>query len=162
MEICPNCGAFVEDDNQGIRFQNSTYCSVKCLKERIPDAEVILENQDPIEKQATQIHEGQCPICGRLGSVDIYSSYRVMSFLFVTTFQTIPELSCWRCAVKAKIKNGLITLFIGWWGTAGIILTPIYLLRNLFGCIIPATRKPSKKLKEFVKNQIEINKINNE
>jgi endogenous inhibitor of DNA gyrase (YacG/DUF329 family) len=161
MEICPNCGATVENDRK-ITFQDSTFCSVKCLQERFPDAEILVENQDPIDHIATQIHEGACPLCGRLGTVDIYSSYRVISFLVLTSFSTIPELSCWRCAVKAKIKNGLITLLFGWWGIpCGIVLTPIYLLRNLISCITTSTHKPSKKLKEFVKNQIETNQTIN-
>lgn len=56
------------------------------------------------------------------------------SFLFATTRQiSSVMLENSDEARKAKLRSTLVTLFVGWWGLMGIVITPIYLYKNLMG-----------------------------
>ena len=112
--------------------------------------------EDEIEEALTAFHQGDCPCCGGPGPVDFHFSYRVISFVVLTQFQTIPKISCRSCAQKSKLGNFFATLFLGWWGIPfGLIITPIYLCKNLYSLMFPVSADyPSDQLREFIRLNI--------
>ena len=154
MATCANCG-------QGILFGGVKQGTMRFCNDQCYNAASHLHvgnevPEDVLEAAVTAFHQGDCPYCGGPGPVDFHYSYCVMSFLIITRFQTVPKVSCSSCGTKAKLSNFFTTLFLGWWGFPfGLIFTPIYLCRNLFGMIFSqSTDTPSELLREFVKLQL--------
>jgi len=102
---------------------------------------------------AKKLHASDCPVCGGPGPIDIHYAYRVMSLILITQFQTIPRISCQSCGTKAVLWNGLVTALVGWWGVPfGLIMTPIYLIRNLIALVAPPSPlEPSAAFKEHAR-----------
>jgi len=151
MPNCANCGQQILFG--GVSHGTLRFCNQKCYNAASHLRESLDMPDDELEAAVTAFHQGDCPCCGGPGPVDMHFSHRVMSFLVFTQFQTIPKISCRSCAAKAKLANFFLTLFIGWWGVPfGLILTPIYLCRNLFSLISPtAADAPSDQLREFIR-----------
>ena len=104
---------------------------------------------EDFERTLTNVHQGNCPCCSKSGPVDVHYSYRVISFVTLTRYEEIPKICCCSCARKRRLSNFFITLLLGWWSFAGIILTPICLIRNL---MFPVSREtPSEDLRKIVK-----------
>jgi len=107
--------------------------------------------ENEVEDALTAFHQGDCPCCGGPGPVDYHLSYRIMSLLAVSQFKMLHKIACQSCAQKAKLRNFLITLFIGWWGP-GFIFTPFYLWNNLHSMIYPIPGDaPSDRLREYIR-----------
>jgi hypothetical protein len=115
--------------------------------------QVALVPDDLVDELVHETHTGNCPMCGGIGPVDIHVSHRVISLLVMTLFHSTPRMSCQSCATFAKIKDSLITLFLGWWGFPwGVVTTPIYLMRNAYGLICPVSSlEPSQQLKDHLR-----------
>ncbi|MDR2641359.1 MAG: hypothetical protein LBC74_01040 [Planctomycetaceae bacterium] len=107
-----------------------------------------------VQECVEKIHSGPCSHCGRTGAVDVQYSYRVMSFFIITLRSTNPIIACRSCGLKTKFGGLFTTFFLGWWGIPfGLILTPIYLMLNIFALFsYPNPNRPSKKLEIFVRN----------
>ena len=151
MSNCAHCKQFILFG--GIKHGSMRFCSKKCFEAaKIPRAALNIPDDD-VHEIVEQFHQGDCPVCAGPGPVDIHESYRVVSLLVLTRFETIPLISCRRCATMAKIKNTFITGLFGWWGVPfGIILTPIFLARNFFGFLFPVSAyEPSARLKDHIK-----------
>ncbi len=152
MSQCANCGTVILFG--GVIQYGSVYCGKACAQRHstgrveVPDA--------VLDQAVREVHQGDCPVCGGPGPVDIHSSHRVMSFLIITQFQTIPRLSCGSCAKKAKLFNSFVTGTIGWLGVPfGLIFTPIYLTKNLVGlCFSRSSEEPSAQLREFTRSLV--------
>ena len=152
LDQCANCGQVILFG--GIKHGTIRYCNAKCYEavRFLNTTFYVPENE--VDEILTAFHQGDCPCCGGPGPVDYHFSYRIMSFLAVTRFETIPKISCHACAKKAKIKNFLTTLLLGWWGP-GLIFTPIYLCKNLYSLCYPIPADtPSDQLREYIRLDI--------
>lgn len=158
MASCASCG-------QTILFGGLTdgpyrFCKEACransgalqIAAQIPD--------DVIEEQAREIHQGACPRCNRRGPVDIHTSHRIWSILFLTSWNSEPALCCRRCGVLGQSMSLVFCVLIGWWGIPwGIIMTPVQIVRNVVGlCSPPDPRRPSNELRDFVRLTIAANR----
>lgn len=154
MATCANCGQAILFG--GIKDGTLRFCNQKCFDAAAHLRMSLEVPEDEVDETLTEFHQSDCPCCGGPGPVDIHFSHRVMSFLILTQYQTIPKISCRSCAAKAKLGNFFATLFLGWWGVPfGLILTPIYLCRNLFGLMFPVSADaPSDQLREFVRQNV--------
>ncbi len=150
MAKCAHCGATILFG--GTPYGNAVFCNDKCLHQGVYAREAQHVPEEMVDDLVRQIHEGECPVCGGPGPIDFHFSHRVMSFLVVTQYQTNPRISCRGCGSSAKIKDFFVTTFVGWWGIPfGVILTPIYMIRNLFGLAAPSSLEPSEHLREHAK-----------
>ena len=151
MTTCANCGQLILFG--GVKHGTSTYCNQQCFEATSPLRMLLnLVPDDAVESALTEIHQGECPCCGGPGPVDMHFSYRVMSFLAVTRYQTIPKISCSSCAAKAKIGNFFVTLLLGLWGPFGFLITPVYLYKNFHAWVFPpAVDVPSEHLREYIR-----------
>ena len=152
LQQCANCGEVILFG--GVKIGTLRYCNAKCYEAARLLHTTFYVPENEVEDALTKFHEGDCPCCGGPGPVDYHFSYRLMSFLAVTRFETIPKISCQACAKKAKLRNLFITLFLGWWGP-GLIFTPFYLCKNIYSLIYPLpTDAPSDVLREYIRLNI--------
>jgi hypothetical protein len=158
MSNCTNCGQFILFG--GIKDGQHYFCSEKCqqrfglaILEQLAQEHI---SDDLIDQQVNEFHQSDCPCCGGHGPIDFHHSYRCVSFVVLTTFKTIPQLSCRSCARLEKLKNLFITGFFGWWGFPwGIIFTPFYIGKNLNALIFPTPAdQPSEQLRQYVKTKL--------
>ncbi|MDR2762258.1 MAG: hypothetical protein LBB88_06605 [Planctomycetaceae bacterium] len=158
MSSCTNCGAYIVFG--GIKDGLYHFCSEKCQRQfTLNRDEQLLQIPLPddieyiIEQQMNEFHQGDCPQCGGPGPVDIHYSYRCISLLFTSICNTVPHVSCRYCARSSKLKNLFITVFFGWWMfPVGLILTPIFIIKNLYVLFYPTpAEQPSEQLRQFVR-----------
>jgi hypothetical protein len=116
----------------GVRDGNERYCNSDChgraylaaVAQRIP--------RDVLREHTASVYRGMCPRCQGPGPVDVHTSYRVWSALFVTSWRSVPRISCARCGRKAQIGDAAFSLVLGWWGFPwGFIVTPLQIARNV-------------------------------
>jgi hypothetical protein len=70
----------------------------------------------------------------------------------ILRYWTEPLLAFRKCALKQQAKSAGLSLVAGWWGFAGVILTPIQLGRNIFAMLRPPDpMQPSAKLEKTVR-----------
>ncbi|MDR1958047.1 MAG: hypothetical protein LBQ54_03220 [Planctomycetaceae bacterium] len=150
MSVCAHCGQQILFG--GVKQGTLRYCNQKCFDAAFTNQAYETVPEELVEESLEKIHQGECPYCGGPGPVDFHYSYRVMSFLILTQYRTIPKISCASCAKKSNLWNFLVTFVMGWWGVPfGLVLTPIYLARNTFAAMFPASStQPSSQLREFV------------
>lgn len=160
MAKCGYCGTTIVFG--GMRDGEQRFCNDKCHQ----SAYVLSVSQhvppDILEQQVRQLHEGDCPRCGkRRGPVDVHKVHRVWSALLLTSWSTNPQVSCRSCATKGQIGGVFFCLFLGWWGFPwGLVLTPIQITRNIVGmCAGPDSRRPSTDLEKLVKVNLGIKLI---
>ena len=71
----------------------------------------------------------------------------------ITSWSSTTELCCRSCGVKKQLGAMAFCFFLGWWGYAGLIATPIQLIRNFVELISgPKAGRPSKALIEAARN----------
>lgn len=65
--------------------------------------------------------------------VDIRHYHRVISILYFTQYERKSRLCCQACGKKENMTAFWLSFFLGWWGLPfGLILTPVYLIANLW------------------------------
>jgi hypothetical protein len=96
--------------------------------------------------------EAIVPRCSGGGPVDVHTTHEVWSAVVLTSWKSIPALSCKSCGVKRQIGALAFSGFLGWWGFPfGLILTPIQVVRNLVGMLGgPRRDQPSQLLVDTV------------
>lgn len=154
MAKCAYCGTTIIFG--GTREGELRFCNDECrnagviltISQQIPET-LIWEN-------ALQIHQGNCPLCGSTGPVDVHVSYRVWSALVVTSWSSRPRVSCRSCATMRQIGDAVFSLVLGWWGFPwGFIITPVQVGRNVIRLARPPDpSKPSAQLENFVRMAI--------
>ena len=152
LQQCANCGNVILFG--GIKHGSLRYCNAKCYEAiRLVNSTFHVSEKE-VEDALTTFHQGDWPRCGGPGPVDYHFSYRIMSFLAVTRFETMSTIACQSCAKSAKLKHFFTTLFIGWWGP-GFIFTPFYLCKNLYCLMYPIPADvPSDVLREYIRLNI--------
>jgi hypothetical protein len=120
----------------GKRQGQLTFCSEACRQagiwlsasQQIPD--------HIVKERVQSVFAGACPVCGGPGPVDVHTSHRVVSALIVTSWKNRPALACRSCGNKARIRDALVSLGLGWWGLPwGVIMTPVQIVRNIAGLV---------------------------
>lgn len=151
MAACGACGTTILFG--GVDHQGRRYCNAQCaqngamlqLAGQVPDAEAQL--------LASKIHATRCPKCGGAGPVDVHNAYQVWSALFMTSWKTVRQISCRRCAVKAQALHLVGSGVLGWWGFPwGLIMTPVQIARNIGAMSTPPSpARPSRDLIEHAR-----------
>jgi hypothetical protein len=114
MASCAVCGTtilFGGKSHSGMRFCSDVCAAngqVLAVANTIPDAEVIM--------LASKIHGGKCPKCSGPGPVEVHSAYEAMSFVLMTQWKTVQQISCRSCGIKKQALSSLKTVLLGWWG----------------------------------------------
>ena len=122
----------------GRRQGDLRFCNAKCEQSGVL---AHAANQLPaadVQRYVRQVHGGVCPRCAGPGPVDVHTSYRVWSAVFLTSWASRPTVSCSSCGNKKRIGDTLFSLLLGWWGLPwGILVTPMQLGRNIVAFIRP-------------------------
>ena len=140
----------------GKKTDEQRYCSDKCMEQGQLAREAQAVPPEVLEHAVQETVQGDCPVCSGPGPVDVFTSYRVMSALVVTSWKSLPRISCRGCATKAQLGNTLYCLFLGWWGFPwGLVMTPVQIFRNLAGLSREAEReRPSVLLATLVQARL--------
>ncbi len=154
MAKCAFCGTYILFG--GERDGSRRYCNAKC---RQAGFMVVVADHVPLEDLAEQLslwHNSNCPKCGGAGPVDVHTSHRIWSALFLTSWNSRPDVCCRRCGIKAKLGGIASSTLLGWWGFPwGVIGTPIQISRNLLGmATMPDASRPSPLLENMVRLHI--------
>jgi len=151
MASCAACGTMILWG--GTRDGSARYCSDKCDAAGRQTALAARVPQSAARELAEAIHRGGCPKCRGDGPVDIYQAHWVWSALVVTSWQTTAELSCRSCARKKQLGACAFCMFLGWWGYAGLVATPVQLIRNFIALATgPKEGAPSMALIDVSRN----------
>lgn len=154
MTKCAHCGTTVLFG--GRKTDGLTYCNDTCLER----GTLVLRSQtlapERVADAMAEVVDGPCPVCKGPGPVDVFVSHRVLSALVVTTWKTVPRISCRGCATKAQLGSTLYSLLLGWWGFPwGLLMTPVQIVRNLAGLSREADReRPSAQLENLVRMRL--------
>ena len=139
------------------------YCNAKCvenghvldLAERVMRANEQVTDGEVLQA-ATARHGGPCPRCGGDGPVDVHTSHRVWSMVFLTRWQAHGHICCRRCGLKAQGKDMAISAVAGWWGFPwGLVMTPVQIVRGAICMASPnEPNHPSAELIDRVRTEL--------
>lgn len=153
MAACDACGTTILFG--GVRDGDQRYCNANCARR---GAEMLGADRVPesaVERQAREIHQGNCPKCGGPGPVDVHKSHSVYSFLVMTRWATKPQVCCRGCGRKSQVVGAVSSLALGWWGFPwGLLLTPVQVGKNVGGILGmsgPDPSTPSADLRKIVR-----------
>jgi hypothetical protein len=154
MATCDACNTTILFG--GKRDANGRFCNRKCqargallaVAKQIPDT--------TIREQVWQVHQGTCPKCGGSGPVDVYVTHKIWSAVVLTSWKSVPELSCRSCGRKSQWMGLASSAVLGWWGLPwGLVLTPVQIARNIAGISKPADASaPSPDLEKVVRMKL--------
>jgi hypothetical protein len=154
MASCAYCCSFVFFG--GKKQDGLVFCNTNCqergfltrIAESIPD--------DQVESFVQEVHNGPCPNCDGRGPIDLYTSYRVYSALFLTQWYSRPLVCCRSCGVKNAIGSTFYSAILGWWGIPwGLLVTPIQVIRNMISLVsAPDPTRPSPAFKHILRLQL--------
>lgn len=105
-----------------------------------------------LAQQIVAIHRGECPKCHGRGPVDVHMCHQVWSALVLTSWKSVPQLSCRSCGIKSQLGYTAFSLAFGWWGIPwGIFATPVQVIRNVASMLCaPDPSRPSRHLQDLV------------
>lgn len=110
---------------------------------------------DIVRERVRSVFNGACPKCAGPGPIALHSSHRVVSALFVTSWKTQTALACKTCGNKARIRDGLVSLGLGWWGLVGLVMTPVQIVRNIRSFWFESdANQPSQALENLVRREM--------
>ena len=151
MTTCDYCGSVIIFG--GVKDNGLRFCNEKCHQKGYV---LVLANEIPndiADQETNEIHKGNCPKCQGMGPVDVHTSYRIYSLIFITSWNSVQNVCCRSCGIKSQVGDAMSSILFGWWGIpCGLIVTPIQVIRNIIGIFKPPDKtQPSKKLKNIVK-----------
>lgn len=118
----------------GVKDDDQRFCNDRCHQS---GALVALSQQldpDEVRSAVTRVHQGTCPRCGGNGPIDVTTSHKVWSAVFVTSWSSAPEICCRSCGRKRQVGRLVFSAVAGWWGFPwGLIMTPVQVGRNFVG-----------------------------
>jgi hypothetical protein len=151
MAKCSYCGSTILFG--GKQEGALQFCNAACQEKGVL---IHLADQLPadlVEQSVQNIHSGSCPKCHGRGPVDVHTSHRVWSALFLTSWVSRPQICCSSCGKKAKAADTLFCLLLGWWGFPwGFLVTPVQIVRNVIGLASASNpTRPSDKLRGIIR-----------
>ena len=151
MARCDYCGTLILLG--GLTEDGYRFCSGECHQRGVLLSIADQIPGDMVSQKVAEVHEGACPQCGGPGPVDVHTSYHVWSAIVMTSWHSRPEVCCRACGVKSKLKGALLSGTLGWWGIPwGIVITPIQVIKNVFGLASsPDPTRPSAQLENIIK-----------
>jgi hypothetical protein len=154
MAKCDYCGSTIIFG--GKRQGELRFCNDRC---RGNGGLLLISRQLPenvVHESVWKVHQGICPKCQGAGPIDVHISHRVWSALFLTSWKSIPQVSCRSCGVKGQLGSTAFSLALGWWGFPwGFIVTPVQIVRNVAGMLGgPDPTKPSPHLERLIRLNI--------
>jgi len=152
MAVCASCGTTILFG--GARDGDTRYCNARCQQRgRLAAAATSAFTEQELQTELLNLHRGPCPLCHQAGPVDVHKRYRVWSALVITSYRTVPQVSCRRCGVKGQLGDSAFSLVCGWWGIPwGLAMTPVQIGRNLSGVFGgPDPTQPSPDLERAVR-----------
>lgn len=132
MARCGYCNSMILMG--GTQIGNLRFCNETCAasgqllirSKQVPDAHV--------QELVYRMHQGPCPKCGGSGPIDVFTTHRVWSAIFLTSWKSEPEVCCKSCGTKNQLGGVVTSLLFGWWGFPwGLIMTPVQISRNIGG-----------------------------
>ena len=151
MDKCDYCGSRIFFG--GVRQDGRRFCNNKCYQEGylLPMSNEV--PADVVQQQIDTVHQGNCPKCRGRGPVDVHTSYKVYSLIYITRWSSMPQISCQSCGRNKQLLMAGFCLLFGWWGIpSGLILTPVQITRNLMGVFSPPDpRRPSALLEKLIR-----------
>ncbi|MEO7135110.1 MAG: hypothetical protein ABI024_12925 [Vicinamibacterales bacterium] len=110
---------------------------------------------DIVGERVRSVFNGACPQCAGPGPIALHTSHRVVSALFVTSWKTHTALACKTCGNKARFRDGLVSLALGWWGLVGLVMTPVQVVRNISSFWFESrANQPSQALENLVRREM--------
>jgi|SRR5271165_141668 len=151
MPKCSYCNSTIVIG--GVREGDRRFCNQKCRQRGALLAVSQLIPEGEVKKRVAAIHQGPCPKCKRVGSIDVHTSHSIWSALVVTSWKSTPQVSCVACGRKAKVVATLGSVVLGWWGFPwGLVLTPIQITKNIWGfATARESFTPSAQLEKVVR-----------
>ena len=150
MTRCDYCGSTILFG--ATRDGQRAYCNASCAEKGILAAQSREIPDDAVRAEVARVHGGPCPKCRGAGPVDVETSYRVWSAIYVTNWSSRPQVSCRRCGVRARLGDTVYSLLLGWWGFPwGFLITPIQIVRNIAGLFRGVSAAPSPQLAGMVR-----------
>jgi hypothetical protein len=157
MPKCDHCAATILFG--GVSEGPRRFCNKKCaqagrwlaLSDAVPP--------DIVDERTLDLHGGPCPRCGGPGPIDVHTSHRVWSAVYLTSCQSRPQVCCRSCAIKCHLGSTAFCLCLGWWGFPfGLVITPVQILRNVIAICSggPDPALPSIELEKAVRLQIAV------
>lgn len=151
MAQCAYCGTTIVFG--GVRDGDLKFCNEKCHQNGYM---LMLSREIPreiVDRQIMEVHQGLCPKCHGMGPVDVHTSYRIYSLVFMSSWSSIPTVCCRSCGRKSQIGYAVFSFLFGWWGFPwGVIMTPVQIARNIMGVFGgPDATRPSANLETIVR-----------
>jgi hypothetical protein len=154
MTKCDYCGSRILIS--GVNVGGQRFCNDRCASA----GQLMRVSQgvapEVVERQVWEVHQGLCPVCKGRGPVDVHMGHQVWSALVMTSWKSMPRLSCRSCGIKHQASALVFSLVAGWWGFPwGLVMTPVQVGRNLFGMLKgPDPVRPSPQLEKIVRMHI--------
>jgi hypothetical protein len=150
MASCDSCGTTILFG--GVRQGDLRFCNERCRQKGFLLAVAQQVPEDVLSQYVQDAHQGQCPACNGPGPIDVHTSYTIWSLLVLTSWRSRPQICCQSCGTKSKIGGAVSSALFGWWGFPwGIIITPIQILRNVWGLfVVPDPAQPSLQLEKLL------------
>jgi hypothetical protein len=143
MPICDGCGTTVVFG--GVREGDERFCNAACRQATLVRRAGGLDEAE-VDRRAEEVREGPCPACGGPGPVGQYRTYEVRSYLVGSRIDTTMRFCCLGCSRRPNLTGALDTLVLGPWSVFGIVLVPIFLVRNLWAALAPGGLPDAPKL----------------
>jgi hypothetical protein len=138
------------------RDNDYTFCNSDCRDVAYRRLETYFCEED-VRDQTIAIHASACPHCHGQGALDVHYSFLILSCITFTYARATPHVCCRKCGRIAQVKTLLGSFFLGWWSVGGILVTPIYIIRNIIGLFRKADPyQPSHMLYSLIWQQNEI------
>lgn len=148
MTSCDSCETIIISG--GVELGELRFCNEECAANYFASQ---AEQEIPDEiawQQALEMANGNCPICLEAGPVGIHKAHGIWSVFIHTSVYSYELLGCASCGLRFKLKHMLAALILGWWGfPAGVLITPIQLLRTLYELTRTLPDKPGTDLIEL-------------
>ncbi len=153
MGTCGHCGTIIISG--GVRAHGRRYCGERCYEEgHLRELARGLPAEE-VDDRTGEVHQGDCPVCGGPGPVDVHPAHYVWSALAFTRYSTHTRLSCRGCARRRQVGASLFCAVLGWWGIPfGLVLTPVQIMRNLLAAARGESEGPSRELRRAVALQM--------
>lgn len=130
MPSCNACGNYIMWG--GVKDAGMRFCNAKCHRRGFLS---VVANELPaaeIARLAGELQGGPCPVCRRPGPVDLQQAHYIWSAIYLTSWKSVPSLSCQRCGNWRRVRAMLSCGLLGWWGLPwGLLGTPIQIGRNV-------------------------------